>query len=311
MRDSRTGIVLVLTAVEVLILGLIINALGLRGGFSAQAAGFHSISFAAKPVAPMDLGRTPHVVVADPDSHVTVSASSDGLVHVADMTEVRGAVFASKQIAQLTVAKTGSDSVNISRPSSGSNGGIFSLGIFSQHIEVQVPPQARVEVTSASGSDASDLTAGVTIHSIDGRITLNRVTGPVDVKSNDGSIHLSDIDAPDIKAITDDGRIVLSSVRADTIEARTADGRIVADSLRVGSGKLETQDGPVRIDLRDPDLTVAAHTADGHIRLNGTTQSHDDGDASSGTFRLGNGSGALDVSTRDGSITITSNNGAQ
>lgn len=310
MRDSRTGIVLVLTAVEVLILGLIINALGLRGGFSAQAAGFHSISFAAKPVAPMDLGRTPHVVVSDPDSHVTLSASTDGLVHVTDQTEVRGAVFASKQIAQLNVAKTGPDSVNISRPSSGSNG-VFSLGIFTQHIEVQVPPQARVEVTSASGSDASDLTAGVTIHSIDGRITLNRVTGPIDVKSNDGSIHLSDIDAPGIKAITDDGRIVLSSVRADTIDAHTADGRIIADSLRVGGGKLETQDGPVRIDLRDPDLTVAAHTADGHIRLNGTTQSHDDGDASSGTFRLGNGSGALDVSTRDGSITITSNNGAQ
>jgi hypothetical protein len=310
MRDSRTGIVLVLTAVEVLILGLIINALGLRGGFSAQAAGFHSISFAAKPVAPMDLGRSPHVVVADPDSHVTLSASSDGLVHITDLTEVRGAVFASKQIAQLNVAKTGPDSVSITRPSSGSSG-VFSLGIFSQHIEVQVPPQAHVEVTSASGSDASDLTAGVTIHSIDGRITLNRVTGPVDVKSNDGSIHLSDIDAPDIKAITDDGRIVLSSVRADTIEAHTADGRIVADSLRVGGGRLETQDGQVRIDLRDPDLTVAAHTADGHIRLNGTTQSHDDGDASSGTFRLGNGSGALDVSTRDGSITITSNNGAQ
>lgn len=310
MRDSRTGIVLVLTAVEVLILGLIINALGLRGGFSAQAAGFHSISFAAKPVAPMDLGRSPHVVITDPDSHVTLSASTDGLVHVTDQTEVRGAVFASKQIAQLNVAKTGPDSVNISRPSSGSNG-VFSLGIFSQHIEVQVPPQARVEVTSASGSDASDLTAGVTIHSIDGRITLNRVSGPIDVKSNDGSIHLSDIDAPGIKAITDDGRIVLSSVRADTIDAHTADGRIVADSLRVGGGKLETQDGPVRIDLRDPDLTVAAHTADGHIRLNGTTQSHDDGDASSGTFRLGNGNGALDVSTRDGSITITSNNGAQ
>lgn len=310
MRDSRTGIVLVLTAVEVLILGLIINALGLRGGFSAQAAGFHSISFSAKPVAPMDLGRSPHVVITDPDSHVTLSASTDGLVHVTDQTEVRGAVFASKQIAQLNVAKTGPDSVNISRPSSGSNG-VFSLGIFSQHIEVQVPPQARVEVTSASGSDASDLTAGVTIHSIDGRITLNRVSGPIDVKSNDGSIHLSDIDAPGIKAITDDGRIVLSSVRADTIDAHTADGRIVADSLRVGGGKLETQDGPVRIDLRDPDLTVAAHTADGHIRLNGTTQSHDDGDASSGTFRLGNGNGALDISTRDGSITITSNNGAQ
>ena len=310
MRDSRTGIVLVLTAVEVLILGLIINALGLRGGFSAQAAGFHSISFAAKPVAPMDLGRSPHVVITDPDSHVTLSASTDGLVHVTDQTEVRGAVFASKQIAQLNVAKTGPDSVNISRPSSGSNG-VFSLGIFSQHIEVQVPPQARVEVTSASGSDASDLTAGVTIHSIDGRITLNRVSGPIDVKSNDGSIHLSDIDAPGIKAITDDGRIVLSSVRANTIDAHTADGRIVADSLRVGGGKLETQDGPVRIDLRDPDLTVAAHTADGHIRLNGTKQSHDDGDASSGTFRLGNGNGALDVSTRDGSITITSNNGAQ
>lgn len=310
MRDSRTGIVLVLTAVEVLILGLIINALGLRGGFSAQAAGLHSISFTAKPVAPMDLGRTPHVVVSDPDSHVTVSASSDGLVHVTDLTEVRGAVFSSKQIAQLNVEKTGSDSVNVSRPAGGPTG-VFSLGIFSQHIEVQVPPQARVEVTAASGSDASDLSAGVTIHSLDGRITLNRVTGPVDVKSNDGSIHLSDIDAPTVKAISGDGRIVLNSVKAGTIEAQTADGRILADSLRVGGGKLETQDGPVRIDLRDPDLTLAAHTADGHIRFNGTTQSHDDSDTSSGTFRLGNGSGALDVSTRDGSITITSNNGAQ
>ena len=310
MRDSRTGLVLVLTAVEVLILGLMLNALGLRGGFSANAAGLHRIEFSAKPVAAMDLGQTPHVVIDDRDSHVTLLASTDGRVHVTDLTEVRGAVFSSKQIAQLNVNRTGFDSVSISRQSSGSDG-VFSLGIFSQRIEVQVPPQARVEVAEASGSDATDLTGGVKIHSNDGRIKLTRVSGPVDVRSNDGSITLQDVDAPSISAITDDGRLIFNGVKADTIDAHTADGRILADSLRVGSGKLETQDGSIRIDLRDPDLNLAAHTADGHIRFNGATQNRDDSDASSGTFRLGNGSGSLDVSTRDGSITITSNNGAQ
>jgi len=313
MRDSRLGIVLVLAAAEVFILGLMLRSLGFSG--PVEAANFHTASFTPKTFSPIDAGLTPHVVIADAQSRVVVGVSTDNLVHVQDQSYFHGTIWGKKTLSQLLFTKT-DDGVRIERPGDLAKEDIFSLGLWSdERISVEVPAGAHVQIVRSGGADISDLQADVVAHSNDGHITATRIRGAVDFTSDDGYLSLTDVVAPSVKLATKDGSLRFSGVDAGTLDARTDDGAVrgahseIAD-LRVGSGSIETSDGSVRIGLRNPDLTVAARTDDGRIRVNGVTQQHDDGDASSGTIRLGNGTGSLSVASHDGSISITTN-GAQ
>jgi DUF4097 and DUF4098 domain-containing protein YvlB len=74
--------------------------------------------------------------------------------------------------------------------------------------------------------------------------------------------------------------------------------------LRVRNGTAHTADGSITLAFADAgDVTVHARTADGSIRINGMRQD----DSSPTDYKLGNGSGSLDVATQDGSIRVTTN----
>jgi len=308
MRDSRLGIVLVLAAAEVFLLGLMMRSLGFSS--PVQAAGFHTASFTPKAFSPIDAGTTPHVVIADAKSRVTVGVSQDGLVHVADQSHFHGAIWGQQNLAQLLVNKT-NDGVRIERPGDLADDRIFSLAFWcTERIRVDVPAGAHVEIVRSGGADISDLQAPVIAHSNDGHISATHIRGAVDFTSDDGYLALTDVTAPTVKLATKDGSLRFTGVDTGSLEARTDDGSVRIAGLHVGSGSIETSDGSVRIGLRDPDLTVSARTDDGRIRVDGVTQQHDDSDASSGTIRLGNGTGSLSVASHDGSISITTN-GAQ
>ena len=99
------------------------------------------------------------------------------------------------------------------------------------------------------------------------------------------------------------GHIALANVDADKLNALTSDGSIRVSNLRVRNGVLHTSDGSIRVELADGnDLTVRASNSDGSIRMNGVRQ-----EASPVEYRLGNGSGSLDVATQGGSIRVTTN----
>ena len=83
---SRTSVVAMLIAIEVAIVGIALYAV--RG-----IGGVHAAEFAAKTITPIDAGASPRVEIDDPDSRVDVTASTDGLVHVTDLTHVHGAFF--------------------------------------------------------------------------------------------------------------------------------------------------------------------------------------------------------------------------
>lgn len=160
----------------------------------------------------------------------------------------------------------------------------------------------------------------------DGAIDVERVSGRIDLRSGDGSIHGQELSG-DVLARTGDG-----SIRLDRIDGRldldTGDGSIVAagkftrlrarsgdGSVRIhveaGSTALEdwdvvTGDGSVTVDLPDRfDAELDAHTGDGHVSvsnrvLSRTTESTKR--AIRGT--LGEGGHSFHVRSGDGSIRV-------
>jgi hypothetical protein len=280
MRYTRTGVIAVLIAAEIMIAGAIVASAGGLGDLSGVGAS-HTFGYTPYTLAAIDAGDAPHVVIDDPDSRVTVSASADGKVHVTDTRHIHGWGWGSNP-ARVQMQKT-PDGVLIERRSTG--GDAVILGFEFGGTAVEIPAGATLEIRNASGADVSDL------------------TGTVAVRSSDGHISVTNVRTSDLSLSTGDGHISLANVDAEKIKAESSDGAIRASNLRVGNGVLHTSDGSIRVELVDgSDLTVRASTADGSIRMNGVRQ-----DGSTAEYKLGNGSGSLDVATQDGSIRVNTN----
>jgi hypothetical protein len=330
MQYSRTSIVAMLIAVEIVLAGLMIFVVrgGFNGGNVFAANGMHRVSFAALPIAPIAAGATPHVLIDDRDSFVTVKASYDALVHAVDTTRVGGAIFGNTKIAQLKMTRTG-DGVRIERPESAD--GFLSFGSISQSVTVEVPTGAHVEIVRSSGADVRGMDNTVNVASQDGHISLAQIRGDIDAHSDDGHIDATDIHGNSVKLSTSDGRLVLADITAAILDARTNDGRIEAQRLSVegtspratlhtgdgsmhvggrfaagGAYELTTDDGRVELAL-DPgsDVTVNASTDDGSLYVDG--QSYSGESKSTHTARVGAGTGSLRVSSGSGSMHITTN----
>ncbi len=300
---SRASVVAMLVAAEVLVVGLAVYTIG-HGGRSF-AAGMHHVDFTAAKVTPVVAGATPHVVIDDAQSRVHVSASSDELIHVRDLTQMRGAVFSSGKYPGLKVIRT-SDGVRIERPDAG-NLSIDIFGYSTQAIKVEVPQGSRVEIARCAGADLLGVDGGASVHSLDGHVTLTDLRGSVDVHSNDGYISATNVRGDRLALESMVGHLALRDVAVASLSAMTRDGRIEADGLSVGTdATLQTNDGSIRVGLApNADLTIDASTADGRIVLDGTSLDPDD--ASHRTIRLGAASGKMKLATSDGSIHILTN----
>jgi hypothetical protein len=267
MRYSRTGIVAVLLAAEVFIGGAILWALGGgRWNWSANAApvDINRMSEQTK----IDAGQAPHVLVNDPDNRIVITASTDSLVHVTDHTHRIGWVWGSTAEAPLQVSRT-SDGVAVVR-SGGAQRGVVFFGIDYQRTEVAVPAQSRLDIPHCDG------------------VTVNGVQASgVKIACEDGSLHFTDVQSPQIDAVT-------------------KDGSIHASGLRVDGGRLATGDGSIRLALDTANLLVHAQTGDGSIRFNGARVAKDT-DSGTADYQIGTGGGSLQVSTQDGSIHIDTN----
>jgi hypothetical protein len=312
---SRAGLVAMLVAVEVLIVGIAIYVMG-GGGIGTMHgatvfAGMHRIDFAAKPIAPIGAGDSPHVSIDDPNSRVEVSPSHDGQVHVKDLTSYRGATYSKSPLEQLTVERT-ADGVHVVRP--GSPGNVWDMfGYYDQRIEIDAPAGSHIDIARCSGADVTGIDGGVTVRSQDGHITLTSLTGAVDAFSGDGYIEANNVHGETISLRSHDGHVGLQDVAATTtLTAHSDDGRIYGENVGVGhDGNITTSDGSIVLGLAPgADLTVNASTGDGSITVDGTRVRDESGDSVQQTVRVGNGSGSLRVSSNDGSIHITTN-GAQ
>ncbi|MBV8343795.1 MAG: DUF4097 family beta strand repeat protein [Candidatus Eremiobacteraeota bacterium] len=303
---SRASVVAMLIAAEVLIVGMAVYAVS-HGG-TTFASGMHHVDFTPVAQAPVAAGDAPHVVVDDEQSRVGVTISNDGLVHVRDLTEMRGAVFSSGAYPQLHVSRT-SDGVRIERPSTG-HLSIDVFGFSNERIEVEVPRASRLEIARCSGADVSGITGGVSVRSMDGHITLADLQGTVDAHSSDGYVEATNVRGARLAMDSLDGHLSLQNVAVESLAATTHDGRIVADGLNlVGAhpdATLHTDDGSVRVHVPpSADVTINASTSDGSIVVDGVSQERDDSAAR--TIRLGDGTAKMTVGTSDGSIHIYTN----
>lgn len=303
---SRATVVAMLIAAEIAIVGMAIYTLG-RGGPSF-AAGLHSADFAAAPIAPLAAGATPHVVVDDPNSRVVVDRSSDELVHVRDLTRMYGAIFSSGPYPRLSAVRT-PDGVRIARPNGG-RAAITIFGISDQRIEVDVPPGARLEIARCEGANVTGLDGGVSVHSIEGHVTLSDLRGSVDARSDDGYISATNVRGDRLAMESMDGHLSLDNVTVASLVGTTRDGHIEARDLSVASdATLQTTDGGVRVRFAPgADVIVDASARDGRITVNGSS---DNDSSAQRTIRLGAGTGRMKVATDDGSIHITTNGAFQ
>lgn len=182
----------------------------------------------------------------------------------------------------------------------------------SANLIVSVPASADVQAASGDGS-----------------LSIERITGKVDLRTGDGSIRGSGL-AGDLHARTGDGSINLDGV-SGAVDLETGDGSVaVAGTLtrvraRSGDGSvsvraaagsttgddwdINTGDGSVSLDLPEAfGAELDAHTGDGRIQLREITVSNLSGEIGKDSVRgrLGSGGHVLRVRTGDGSITLRS-----
>ncbi len=298
-RPSRTGLISLLIAVEVVIAGLALYTL--RGAGFASAGGFHQVDYSAPAIAPISAGYSPVVTVDDIDSRIVVTPSSDGLVHVTDRTEVHGFIFGADHAQTLQVSRT-LGGVHIYRPE-----GHFVLGDTTTRVEVAVPPMTQLHISRSGGDDISGLQNGVDVVSQDGRITLEDIKGDIKAHSDDGRITLTNVNANQIDASTHDGRIYASQIQMTGTSPRAtlhsdSGSMHISGSFSAGTYAFTTSDGRIDLGLLSgSDASVDASTADGRVVVNGQR------DEAGQPIRVGNGSAVMRVRTEDGSVHITTN----
>ncbi|MFO7695220.1 MAG: DUF4097 family beta strand repeat-containing protein [Vicinamibacterales bacterium] len=174
------------------------------------------------------------------------------------------------------------------------------------------------------------LKSAIVARSGDGSISIRRVTGPLDLDTEDGSLRVVDVAGP-LVARTGDGDVIGQKMDGQA-EIHTGDGVVGLDGVFTAL-MIETRDGAVEVTARrgsrtdgewdvttgDGDIRVElpegfgaeadARTADGRIRARnlgveaGDTGRHDH-DADAARFLIGGGGKMMRLRTNSGSITI-------
>jgi hypothetical protein len=188
------------------------------------------------------------------------------------------------------------------------------FGWGSQHrsvrVVLRVPKQADLDVHTGDGSvEAQPVSGRLNISTGDGSITADGLQGEIHLHTGDGSIRATGLGGR-LEADTGDGSMNVRG-RFDLLDLRTGDGGIEAGA-EPGS-KVETawslRSGDGSITLRLPEdlgAELDAHTGDGSIVLDkpltvtGTIKS------SSVRGKLGAGGQPLRIQTGDGSIRLGS-----
>ncbi len=178
----------------------------------------------------------------------------------------------------------------------------------SLRIEIRVPRTSDLDVHTGDGHITSEPVSGrIHLDTGDGHVTVDGLAGDVRLHTGDGRIEGARFDGS-LDADTGDGRISVRG-RFDSLNLKTGDGSIESEVERGSkistSWSLRTGDG--NIVLRMPDGLSAdldAHTGDGRITLDFPVTVS--GPLSNSTIRgrMGGGGSSLLIRTGDGHIRI-------
>lgn len=203
-------------------------------------------------------------------------------------------------------------------------------------ITIDVRKPSPLKTTGLRRAPSANLVVSVPLESAivarsgDGSISIRRVTGALDLDTEDGSVRITEVSGALI-ARTGDGDVIGQKLDGRA-EIRTGDGVVGLDGVFTALA-VETRDGAVEVTARrgsrtdgDWDVTtgdgdirievpegfgaeVDARTGDGRVRIDSVTKAggehrddHDDSDSAAG--RLGVGGRPMRLRTSSGSITV-------
>ena len=184
----------------------------------------------------------------------------------------------------------------------------FNIGINHRNLRVQVhmPKDADMEVTTGDGSvEADSITGNLDVRTGDGHITVQGAKGNIRLRTGDGHIEGRGLDGR-ADLTTGDGHVNVEG-RFDSLNIKTGDGSVTA---RVDRGSkvtspwnIHTGDGSVDLDLPgDLQANLDASTHDGRISLGFPVTVEGTFSSTKISGKMNGGGQAIIVRTGDGSI---------
>jgi len=253
-----------------------------------------------------ETGPAPHVYIDDASAALTVTVKPGSRVSVSEQSSSSG--WMHREDSSFSVTPV-SDGLRIVRTTTSST--MVMFGSFRRTLDVTLPPGARLEVANAGNTEIAGLRESADIHTDNGHVIVSDHRGKLVATSDNGRIELHDVDGPSVTATSDNGRIILAGVRAGTLSVEADNGRIEGSGVSTGGGKIATNNGLINLGLaQGNDIIVTAHASSGKVRAETPlafepAAGDADDDDQPRTLRLGNGMGKLEVSSDNGSITIS------
>jgi DUF4097 and DUF4098 domain-containing protein YvlB len=206
---------------------------------------------------------------------------------------------------QVSASQNG-DSVEVIAKTRGGSWFNFGVRHSSLRVEVHMPKDADLEVTSGDGSvEADSINGNLDVKTGDGHITVQGAHGNIRLHTGDGHIEGRALDGrADIT--TGDGHVNVEG-RFDALTIRTGDGSVTA---RAGKGStvaspwnIHTGDGSVDLDLPgEMQANLDASTHDGRISLGIPVMVEGTFSSTKILGKMNGGGQAIVVRTGDGSI---------
>jgi DUF4097 and DUF4098 domain-containing protein YvlB len=201
------------------------------------------------------------------------------------------------------------DTVDISAKTIGSWGFHFGVHRTNLRVEVHMPKDADLEVTSGDGGVEVDAINGsLNVHTGDGHITVQGARGDMHLRAGDGHIEGRDLDGT-LEATTGDGHINVTG-RFDSLNLKSGDGSVSARALAGSkvqpSWTIHTGDGSVDLEIPgELQANLEASTHDGHISLGIPVMVEGSFSSSRVQGKMNGGGGQVSIHTGDGSIHLS------
>jgi DUF4097 and DUF4098 domain-containing protein YvlB len=137
----------------------------------------------------------------------------------------------------------------------------------SSDLEIHVPAESRVQVTSFGASIAvSDVTGGVTAESVNSSIVVTGAAKEVSVETVNGSVEVSG-PAARVHAGSVNGAVTVKGVKG-VVEANTVNGRLSVAGATFERGTFETVNGSLRFEgALARQAEVSAQTVSGSVEF--------------------------------------------
>lgn len=302
-----------LSVVELAIVGAMFHAIGFSHGSSHEfRPHFGSPAFAANAHEDFnktfEINATPSVYIDDSEAAVTVSVKPGSAVSVREQSAHSGWIRGEDTTLDVAQDDKGVRIVRAEKMPT-----LVMFGSLHRTLDVVVPPGAHVQVANAGNISLTGLRENATLRSENGSIKVYDHHATIVATSSNGRIELHDVSGPSVTASSDNGRIVLDKVQADALFVHADNGRITGSSVTTRGGTVQANNGRITLGLaQDSDVTVTAQASSGHVVAKAplafepqTTTGDEDDNGQPRTVRVGNGTGKLQVSSDNGSITIS------